>query len=436
MAKEIINQVGAETEPRITAGFEVSKKRLLAKVSVAAGALALAAGAMAGDKTGSVSGKHIGFVEERLFTSDASQADTIAQQIKQIGADSVKIFVPYTQGEAGNVGNDLDEFCNAAGAAAKAGLNLNVTFEGYFGPTASDPNAELGFVPQTSAEITRFNTTALVYEKALAGPDKPAQPNVKTMYRCASLPDKMTNFNFEIFNEWNLDTFVKPQKDTAGNWVAANNMVHLMERTYPALKKEAQRLGVSMNVWAGNLTSSHDPLGFIAAAGAVVKKEKVKLPIFDAWSHHPYNPSGAPYDKHPAGDLIGLSDADTSQLDRALVQAFGYKPPIVESEYGVQPTVPGSELDSYELPLIPNVAFVDETGQGNQYRDALNIVSCNQDIKGLFFFHFIDDKPAVAWGRSGIEYPDGTPKASFGIVKQAILNVRNGVNTCPAPSLK
>lgn len=400
---------------------------LMSKVGAVAGSVALlAASASLASPNASIAEsspthplKYVGFVEPRLFTDDQARADQLASMIKDAGANSVRITVPYTIGEAGNVTNDWNSYCNAAGAAQKEDLNLTVTFQGHYA------DGSLGFVPTTLTDMKKFETTALVYEKALGGPPKPANPDVKKVYRCDTLPQKMTNFNFEIFNEWNLSPFVEPQVDSAGNLVSPTNMVHLLRRVYPSLKKEGRNLGVQMNVWAGALTSKHDPLGFIAATGAVIKKEKVKLPIFDAWTHHPYMPGENITDKHPNGDEVGVSDMD--MLNKALRDAFGYQPRIIDDEFGVQPTVPSSELGSYDLPLIPNVSYVDEAGQAEQYRQSFSILSnCVSNVDGLFIFHLVDDKPAVSWGRSGILYPDGRPKGGYSVVQKAMNAVRSG----------
>src|SRR5439155_6916542 len=67
-----------------------------------------------------------------------------------------------------------------------------------------------------------------------------------------------------------------------------------------------------------------------------------------------------------------------------------------------------------------NVPLVDETTQGTYYAQLVALMACDPDVALLNFFHAVDETNLAAW-QSGVVLPDGTRRASFAAVKDAIL---------------
>jgi hypothetical protein len=63
---------------------------------------------------------------------------------------------------------------------------------------------------------------------------------------------------------------------------------------------------------------------------------------------------------------------------------------------------------------------VDESTQGQYYAQLIALMACDPDVALLNFFHAVDETSLAAW-QSGVVLPDGTHRASFDQVKQAIL---------------
>jgi hypothetical protein len=67
-----------------------------------------------------------------------------------------------------------------------------------------------------------------------------------------------------------------------------------------------------------------------------------------------------------------------------------------------------------------NVPLVDESTQGQYYAQLIALMACDPDVALLNFFHAVDETNLAAW-QSGVVLPDGTHRASFALVKNAIL---------------
>jgi hypothetical protein len=66
------------------------------------------------------------------------------------------------------------------------------------------------------------------------------------------------------------------------------------------------------------------------------------------------------------------------------------------------------------------VPVIDEATQGQYYAQLIALMACDPDVALLNFFHAVDETALPAW-QSGVVMPDGTRRASFGAVKDAIL---------------
>src|SRR3989440_739482 len=64
--------------------------------------------------------------------------------------------------------------------------------------------------------------------------------------------------------------------------------------------------------------------------------------------------------------------------------------------------------------------IADEPTQGTYYSQLIALTACDPDVALLNFFHAVDETNLAAW-QSGVVLPDGTHRASFATVKEAIL---------------
>jgi hypothetical protein len=66
-----------------------------------------------------------------------------------------------------------------------------------------------------------------------------------------------------------------------------------------------------------------------------------------------------------------------------------------------------------------NVPVIDETTQGSYYAQLIALMACDPNVALLNFFHAVDETSLPAW-QSGVVLPDGTRRASYSAVKEAI----------------
>src|SRR5207237_2375866 len=109
---------------------------------------------------------------------------------------------------------------NAAGAVQQAGIeHYTLTIQGYYQQPDAEGRIRLGFVTPNSYERDKLRRNLLTWENLLSGPTRPAgNSNKDSIYRCDTLPEKMTGYDFEIFQEWNDDVwphFVLDQQNAA-----------------------------------------------------------------------------------------------------------------------------------------------------------------------------------------------------------------------------
>jgi hypothetical protein len=161
----------------------------------------------------------------------------------------------------------------------------------------------------------------------------------------------------------------------------------------------------------------------------------------DAFAFHPYgdNSSQPPSFQHPSSTSIGLGDYD--KLVALLGGAFdgtgqlGSTLPIVYDEYGVETQVPAGKAAFYSGREPATTKPVDPTTQGQYYAQAIALTFCQPTVRGLFLFHSVDETDLDRW-QSGLFYADGTPKASLGPTRTAVLAARRGiVARCPGLKL-
>jgi FG-GAP repeat protein len=242
---------------------------------------------------------------------------------------------------------------------------------------------------------------------------------------------------FVIGNEVNATRFWAPQHTDGDALAGPRSYYAALTRCYDALKSvdgSIQVIGMGLAPRAVD-GSSTKPLAFIRALGSIYRADgsRRSLPIMDAISVHPYpNPNASP---PPAPDAARYADADfygIPQLDRvkqAVWDAFHGTAqkttlqglPIVVDEVGYQTATAGKP----GYTGVESSPVVSEADQARYYARVVDLLACDPAVSDLLFFHLVDESqraPDAASGgwQSGLEYPDGHRKPSFGSVASAI----------------
>jgi hypothetical protein len=240
---------------------------------------------------------------------------------------------------------------------------------------------------------------------------------------------------FIIGNEVNATRFWSPQH-TAGNPNAGpNSYERTLAQCYDVLKAvnpDIQVIGMGLAPRSVS-ASSTKPLDFIRAVGAAFRASHRTTPVMDALAVHPYpNPNAKP---PPAPDRAAYEDpgfygiTQLGRVKQAVYDAFRGTPQpttlnglrLVVDEVGYQ----SNETGNLQYTGVESSPTVSEQQQAAYYARVVQMYSCDPTIADVLFFHLVDEAnlnvlPTSGGWQSGLEYPDGTPKPSFGAVQQAI----------------
>jgi hypothetical protein len=178
---------------------------------------------------------------------------------------------------------------------------------------------------------------------------------------------------------------------------------------------------------------SHSPIRFLKEVGDAYRASGRTKPIADDLSVHCY--PNVNTDAPSVGYIwpkVGCVNLD--RFKQAWWDAFhGTAQPLFR-EAG--DTAPGPYVRifvdevGYQARIAPdkaplytgteNVPAIDESTQGTYYAQLIALMACDPDVALLNFFHAVDETNLAAW-QSGVVLPDGTHRASFAAVKNAIL---------------
>jgi hypothetical protein len=242
-------------------------------------------------------------------------------------------------------------------------------------------------------------------------------------------------------NEGNQPRFHQPQFDASGNGISGVLQEQAMAACYDAVK--AVDPGIDVIAFGlsprGNddfeapSNVSHSPIRFLKEVGDAYRASGRTKPIADDLSIHCYPNLNT--DAPSVGYLwpkVGCINFD--RIKQAWWDAFhGTAQPLFR-ESGDTSTAPHVRIFvdevGYQARVAPdkaslyngaeNVPLVDEATQGKYYAQLIEMMACDPNVALLNFFHAVDETSLAAW-QSGMVLPDGTRRASFGLVKDAIL---------------
>jgi hypothetical protein len=324
--------------------------------------------------------------------------------LQLVGLDAVVVTAKWTKGKTRPTQAETTELQNVANAAQLSGMELFVAVQ----------NADAANTPNSMRDRTDFADYAAVLASML--------PSVGY---------------FIVGNEPNNERFWKPQYLSDGTPVSPPRYVRLLAATYDAVKKVSPQSvviggalaprGVDAPVRGRDTVS---PTTFINLAGDAYAELKRQRPIMDAFALHPIpeGPAIPPGTIHPSPSKQ-LAIGDYPSLVSLLAKAFDVTAlPIYYTEYGIQTRIPGKKASLY---TGTEGRAASEKTQGDFYRQAIALASCQKTVAGLFFFLAVDEVSLAGW-QSGVFYADETPKKSFAAVKPAVLAARTrSVSSCP-----
>src|SRR5215210_1176264 len=241
-------------------------------------------------------------------------------------------------------------------------------------------------------------------------------------------------------NEGNQPRFHQPQFDDAGNGISGLVQEQAMAACYDALK--AVDPGIDVIAFGlsprGNddfdavSNVSHSPIRFLKEVGEAYRASGRTKPIADDISIHCYPNLNT--DAPSVGYLwpkVGCVNLDrfkqawwdafqgTAQpLVRETGQSDGPFVRIFVDEVGYQARIAPEKAALYTG--SENVPVLDEATQGAYYAQLIALMACDPNVALLNFFHAVDETSLPAW-QSGVVLPDGTRRASFAAVKEAVL---------------
>jgi hypothetical protein len=267
-----------------------------------------------------------------------------------------------------------------------------------------------------------------------------------------------------IWNEPNIGLFWLPQFNADGSSASPAAYEALLADcwdTLHALRSTVNVIGLVNAPWGNNnggqgVDAAISPPRFIRDVGAAYRASGRTRPLFDTVGHHAYPASTTerPWRRHD--DPSRISMGDWERLMQALTDAFGgtAQPipgqgvPIWYLEVGFETHVPDDKLGAYTgnpdfqapLPdLVPPdqeaaAAAPDAPGadQATQVADALRLAYCQPYVEAFFNFLLFDERDFSGY-QSGLLWADGTPKGSYGPVRQAIADVEADRVDCSGP---
>lgn len=361
-------------------------------------ALASAASAAAGP------GMLIGAAEDHAKSADPIVSKAKMDLAQLVGFDAIRITEIWTPGQTQLEGYELLALQNAAAAANLNGIRVIVS----------------------------------VYHKGSRTTPLTAKRKLEFAEFAASIAVQVpTVTSFIIGNEPNLNRFWMPQFNKRdGSSASPGGYLGLLAVAYDRLKAvspDIEVIGGSVSPRGDDRPfakrQTHSPYRFIIELGRVYRRSGRERPVMDTFAFHPYGDHSSlpPDHTHNSPKRIGIAEYD--ELVDLLGQAFdgtaqaGSRLPILYDEYGVEAKIPTPKAWLYSGREPRTTRPTTERNQAIFYRRALELASCQPTVKGFLIFHVEDETDLDRW-QSGVFYPDGTPKSSFPVVRDAIADTR------------
>ena len=356
-------------------------KRTLRLVLVLSAAAALTApAALAAERM------WIGFHDDPSFRWATDRADRIESAASQ-GATVMRLLVHWNQTAPGRPARasdpfdpayNFDDLDDAIRTAQEADMEVLLSIFGT--PRWANGGQTPNVMPRRIADFTAF-------ARAIAS-------------RYSGRYDGYPFVRFwSIWNEPNLQLFLKPQFDGHGRSVAPRNYARLFIAAYKGIKAGSPRALVAIGETSARGTDNPKGIRPVHSPGRFIEQLAKANPRlkFDAWSHHPYpfTPNLKPSQKvrWPNITLGSLPLLETK------LKALFKRPavPIWVTEYGHE-TKP---QDAFGVPYSKQAAYL---------RQAISIARSYPFVTMFVWFVYQDD-PGQPW-ESGLYTRAGDSKGS------------------------
>lgn len=374
--------------------------RVSATVTVLFASLALAAPAAAGVTVGVVDdrGKH------------ALEGDAFFAQLNDVGMTENRVTVLWDPAQPTAI-PEADALARLVGLASPRGIRpIFAVYPAKARAIADSPAAQDQFV---------------AFLRTLAA----AHPQVK---------------DFIVGNEPNQTRFWQPQFNANGSGASCVAYERLLAASYDALKSVDPAItvvGVGLSPRGNddpkaksNISTS--PVRCLRDMGAAYRGSARNRPIMDEFSFHPY----------PKTDTDSLlkgyrwPNAGVPNLDRikqAVWDAFGGTAQPTFEERGRAPSRATAanplrfRLDEvgWQVGVVPsaagayfgaeNVRVTDEASQAQVYGQLVPYLACDPSVRSVLLFGLFDEPDLERW-QAGLVRADGTKRASYDAVKNAI----------------
>jgi hypothetical protein len=255
--------------------------------------------------------------------------------------------------------------------------------------------------------------------------------------------------DFIVGNEPNKPLGWLPQFDARKRPVACSSYAGLLAASYDALKSVDQRITViGLAVGArgndnptarGNQSIS--PVRCIRDVGRAYRASRRTRPLMDEISLHPY-PQNASDSLETGYRWPNAGVPNLARIKQAVWDAFnGTAQPIFAepgaplrtmkfrlNEVGWQVAIPPGSQSAYHG--RETVAVTDDGNQAAIYGNLIPYLACDASVRSLLFFNMVDEPDLDRW-QSGLLRADWTQRASYNIVKSAIVSRSTRCNRRP-----
>src|SRR5438094_1289333 len=242
-------------------------------------------------------------------------------------------------------------------------------------------------------------------------------------------------------NEGNQPRFHQPQFDDAGNGISGGIQEQAMAACYDALKVVDPGIDViafglprrGNDDFEAPSNVSHSPIRFLKEVGDAYRASGRTKPIADELAVHCY--PNVNTDSPSVGYVwpkVGCVNLD--RFKQAWWDAFhGTAQPLFREagqsgdgpfvriyvdEVGYQARIAPDKAGLYTG--AQNVPTVHAATHAAHYSQLIAMMACDPNVALLNFFHAVDETSLPAW-QSGMVMADGTHRASYAAVKQAIV---------------
>ena len=307
------------------------------------------------------------------------------------------------------VADDTSKYADDGGTwfyGELAGANLTENrWTLAWNPSTPDTIAELPFLQRAApkAQAAGIHVVLALYAGTPA-PDATSHDPTAFCAWAAKVAETVKQWgihDFIVWNEPNTRLYWSPQKDAAGNDVAASAYEALLAQCYDSIHAadaSAQVVGMGLSPRAST-SASTEPLVFLRDVGAAYRASGRTTPIMDQLSIHPYPNPSVPTLPPSVGytDTNRFGIPDMARVKQAVYDAFnGTGQPTTLDGLTFRIDEVGWQTDTtqYSQYVNPeNVKVVTEQQQADYIQQmAQNYFACDPTVTDVELFLLVDEK--------------------------------------------